>query len=140
MKIRIITLSIALGSFGIVYGQNNTVTTGGTASGSGGLATYTIGQSFYLETGKPSNYMIEGMQQPYEINVHISVEEYNYIFLSLSAYPNPTSDILTISRSSSDGGVLNAGLFDVSGRLVLLENMAGISHNLSMNNLLRSFG
>lgn len=136
MKIRIIPLSvIGLLCCANLYGQNNAVTTGGTASGPGGSATYTIGQVFYSQVNGSSHYLIEGLQQPYEINIHISVKEYSHMLLDLFAYPNPTSDILTLSRNAVKGGVLKAALFDVSGKLISLQQMEGPSLNITMAEL-----
>lgn len=107
---------------GNLLSQSNTVTAGGTANGSGGSATYTVGQTFYSRVDGNPNYLIEGMQQPYEISEQVSVEQFNKISLTLSAYPNPTSDILTLSRTLNEE-VLTAVLFDASGKEISSHKM-----------------
>lgn len=55
------TISVTL------FGQSDIVTAGGTATGAGGSATYTVGQIAVQRATDGSKYIIEGVQQPYEI-------------------------------------------------------------------------
>ena len=117
-----------------LFGQSNTVSSGGTANGSGGSATYTIGQAFYLQVDGNPNYLIEGMQQPYEVSEHISIEQFDKIAVTLSAYPNPTKDVLILSRTTKDG-VLSVSLFDVGGKEITRMSMTDGEIEIAMSHL-----
>ena len=51
-------------------------TSGGTASGSGGSASYTIGQMIYTTNNGVNGSVSQGIQQPYEISVVSGIEEH----------------------------------------------------------------
>ncbi len=53
----------------ILQGQSTIPTTGSTASGSGGTATYTVGQITYKTFSGTNGTVAQGVQQPYEISV-----------------------------------------------------------------------
>lgn len=76
--------------------QENTISAGGSASGSGGSATFTVGQIFYHTHEGVGGSVAEGLQQPYEIYVVTSVDEMDNITLSMNAYPNPVADRLQL--------------------------------------------
>ncbi|RLD56213.1 MAG: T9SS C-terminal target domain-containing protein, partial [Bacteroidetes bacterium] len=60
--------------------------TGGEASGSGGSASYTVGQVVYTtNTGTNGNSVSQGVQQPYEISVVTGIAEAKDINLEVSA-------------------------------------------------------
>jgi len=69
MKIKNLSLVILLFlELSKLQAQEATTTAGGEASGSGGYASYTVGQVVYTtKTGTNGNSVIEGVQQPYEI-------------------------------------------------------------------------
>lgn len=117
-----------------LFGQSNTVSAGGTANGPGGSATYTVGQTFYLQVDGNPNYLIEGMQQPYEVSEHIYVQQFDKIAVALSAYPNPTTDVLTLSRTIQDD-VLIVSLFDVGGKEITRKDMNDSEMEIAMAHL-----
>jgi len=99
--------------------QTGVVTAGGTASGNGGSATYTVGQIADQRAETDGKYIIEGVQQPYEIQT-VGVNNYPGIQLEAVLYPNPTAHSVQLRISNyeipSDG--LKAQLFDKSGKLL----------------------
>ncbi|MBP7102278.1 MAG: hypothetical protein KBA86_03430 [Bacteroidales bacterium] len=93
-KIKLIAvLLLGLGLTGL-QAQENINATGGNASGSGGTVSYSVGQVMYNTHIGTNGSVAEGVQQPYEISVVIGIEEAKDINLLLSAFPNPTDDIL----------------------------------------------
>lgn len=50
-------------------------------------------------------------------------------------YPNPTNDVLTISRLNGSGGKVDVSVIDVTGRKVMVDTFYGAQHNLSVNDL-----
>ena len=99
--------------------QTGVVTAGGTASGSGGSATYTVGQIADQRMEAGGTYIIEGVQQPYEIQT-VGVNNYPGIQLEAVLYPNPTAHFvqLKISNFEIPPHGLKAQLFDKSGKLL----------------------
>ena len=118
MKKTIFTLSILF--IGITaLSQSDIVPLGGTATGSGGSATYTIGQPAIQRIQNGNTYIIEGVQQPYEIQT-VGVDDFPQIVLNAVVYPNPTDNIVQLKLNGyeiPDGG-LTARLYDGNGRLL----------------------
>lgn len=103
----------------VAFSQSGIVTTGGTASGSGGSATYTVGQIADQRAEAGGKYIIEGVQQPYEIQT-VGINNYPGIQLEAVLYPNPTAHFvqLKISNFEIPPHGLKAQLFDKSGKLL----------------------
>ena len=100
------------------FGQSNTVSTGGDASGSGGSASYTIGQIDYNnQTGTGGN-LNQGVQQPFEIYEVNGISE-QLLTISLKIGPNPTTDILMLSSEFSPQDNLSFLLYDGNGKEIL---------------------
>ena len=106
-------------NLGVAVAQNATVTAGGTASGSGGSLTYTIGQIADQRVEGNGRYVIEGVQQPYEIQV-VGINSYPNITLEAVLYPNPTSSrvVLSIRNFDIPSQGLTAQLYDFNGKMV----------------------
>ena len=104
---------------GIMYAQNAIVPVGGTATGSNGSATYTVGQIAVQHADNGSISILEGVQQPYEIQT-VGVDDYPGITLEAIVYPNPTQNRLNLRISNYEipAEGLTAQLFDASGRLL----------------------
>lgn len=100
-----------------LFAQSAVVSAGGRAYGSGGSVTYTIGQIADQRVEGGSQYIIEGVQQPYEFQV-VGVNIYPGITLSAVLYPNPTIDkvVLSISNYDIPTSGLIMQLFDMNGK------------------------
>ncbi|MFO7670808.1 MAG: T9SS type A sorting domain-containing protein [Bacteroidales bacterium] len=115
--------------------QESVNPTGGNASGSGGSVSYSVGQVAYqIHTGTNGS-VAEGVQQPYEISVVTGIEEAKGINLSVSAYPNPTTDFLTLSIDGFDIFNLSYQLYDLTGKLLQNERITGNQTIIVMSNL-----
>ena len=102
-----------------LFSQSAVVPAGGTASGNGGSATYTVGQIADQRVESSGKYIIEGVQQPYEIST-VGVNDYPGIQLEASLFPNPTPDLINLRISNfeiPEGGLI-AQLYDKNGRLL----------------------
>lgn len=110
-------LCVGLCSTLVGYSQQNTVASGGDASGAGGTVSYTIGQIDYEALSSASGTVTQGVQQPFEIFA-VGLDELGYS-ISASLYPNPTvnSVILTVDAwdTYSDAAFQ---LTDEQGRIV----------------------
>ena len=115
-----------------VNGQEAITTSGGEAGGSGGTASYTVGQVFYTtQTGTNGNTVVQGVQQPYEISVVSGIEEAKGI--KLSVYPNPTTDYLQLKVESEMLKDLYYQLYDMQGKLLQNKRLTGNETRIDMS-------
>lgn len=117
--------------------QQASTATGGDASGSGGTAAYSIGQVVYTTNTGTNGSVAQGVQQPFEISVVVGLED-NQISLNVKAYPNPTTDYLTLSVGNSELSNLNFQLFDISGKLIESKKIVNSSETIRMEELPRA--
>ncbi|NCC99705.1 MAG: T9SS type A sorting domain-containing protein [Bacteroidia bacterium] len=127
-------LLLGLGLTGL-NAQTSVNATGGNASGSGGSASYSVGQVVYKTHTGTTGSVAEGVQQPYEISAVTGIEEAIGINLSVSAYPNPTTDYLTLEVKEFDLSNLCFQLYDMQGKLLQSEKLIGSQTSIAMNNL-----
>ena len=117
--------------------QETITPTGGEANGSGGSASYTVGQIAYTtKVGTNGNSVSEGVQQAYEISVVTSIPEAKDINLSVSAYPNPTTNYLTVKVENYETTNLQFQIFDINGRILQTTKATGQETKIETNNLL----
>jgi hypothetical protein len=116
--------------------QTSTSTTGGSASGSGGTVSYSVGQIFYSSNTGSNGSLAQGVQQAYEISVVNAIEEATA--LKLSSYPNPTTDYLTLEVDASimeSDQQLSYQLYDINGVLLQNAKISGSQTSIMMINL-----
>jgi hypothetical protein len=110
----ILLLATGLLWAGLAQAQESTNASGGDATGSGGTVAYSIGQVVYTTNTGSSGSVAQGVQQAYEIfTVGIKETELN---ISLSAFPNPTANNLTLQISDYNNEKLSYQLFDMQGK------------------------
>ncbi|MBN2778609.1 MAG: T9SS type A sorting domain-containing protein [Bacteroidales bacterium] len=138
MKLKLLRLYLVflfgLGLTGL-QAQESVNGTGGNASGSGGSVSYSVGQVGYQTHSGTSGSIAEGIQQPYEISVASELEEAKGINLSVSAYPNPTTDFLNLKVENFDNTNLSYQLFDINGKLFESKKITGDQTSIVMSNL-----
>lgn len=96
------------------FSQQNTVASGGDASGAGGSSSYSVGQIDYISSSGSNGNSNQGVQQPYEFFQEVGLEENNFVS---SIFPNPTTDLILISFNYMAPRSLS--LFDAAGKLVI---------------------
>lgn len=114
--------------------QQATPASGGNASGSGGSVAYSVGQVVYTTATGTTGSVAQGVQQPYEISIVLGVEE-NQISLNMQAYPNPTSNYLTLNIGDFDSTNLSFQLFDITGKLIETNKITKSIETIRMENL-----
>ena len=129
-KMTIITF-LLLG-IGVTNAQETVTTTGGEASGTGGTASYSVGQVVYTTATGTNGSVAQGVQQPYEISTTVGIKETS-INLELSVYPNPTTDYLTLKVA--DFETLNFQLIDIQGRIIENKKVTASNTILKMEAL-----
>jgi hypothetical protein len=115
--------------FGAV-GQQNAVSAGGNASGTGGSVSYSVGQVDYINSSGSNGNSNEGVQQPYEFFQEVGLDE--EIIIS-AVYPNPTTDIIQIEFENAAQRKLE--LFDQNGKLVLHSTCSDSNTSLDLSAL-----
>lgn len=103
--------------------QDATVTTGGTATGTGGTLTYTVGQIADQKVDGNGQYIIEGVQQPYEIQT-VGVDNYPGISLEAMVYPNPTVGNVSLKITGMNV-VGEVKVFDINGKYLFSKEVEG---------------
>lgn len=117
MKKVLVLMFVVLVSLLPLSAQSDVVTAGGKAVGSAGTVEFSIGQIAVQRAEADGAYILEGVQQPYEISV-VGTDKYPSITLEAKVYPNPTTDValLRIDNFEQIGGKLSARLIDGDGR------------------------
>ena len=134
MKHKKMKLCVLLLGFGITaHAQQASTAAGGDASGSGGTVAYSVGQVVYSTNTDATGTVSEGVQQAYEIfTVGIKETELN---ISLSVYPNPTANNLTLQASDVELSTLNFQLYDMQGKLLSSGKVAAEQTQINTSSL-----
>ena len=109
--------------------------TGGDATGTGGSVAYSVGQIVYTTHTGTTGSVAQGVEQAYEI-YSVGIKE-TTLNISLSVFPNPTSDFLTLKVEDYNNEALNYTLLDEQGRLVLNEQITTQDTQVAMSTLAR---
>lgn len=120
---------------GTIHAQESVNVAGGDATGAGGSVAYSVGQVVYTTATGATGSVAQGVQQPFEISVVIGVEEAS-IQLEVSAFPNPTTDFLTLKVNAFEG--LNLQLTDLRGAVISSKNISEFNTIVSMEGLAKS--
>lgn len=133
LKLSVIIL-LGIGISGL-RAQEAIPATGGNASGSGASASYSVGQIVYTTNTGTNGSVAQGVQQPFEISLITGLEEAKDINLTVSAYPNPTTDYLTLSAAYFNNSKLSYQLYDMNGKLLETKKLEGNQTSIVMSNL-----
>lgn len=109
--------------------------TGGNAFGSGGTVSYSVGQIVYTNNTGTNGSVSQGVQQPYEISIVTELEETQGINLSVTVFPNPTTDYLTLSTGNFDNKNLSFHLYDINGKMIQESKINVSETKISMTDL-----
>ena len=115
--------------------QQSANAAGGDATGSGGSASYSIGQVVYTAVEGSNGNSNQGVQQPYEFYTTGINDDNKNISLVISAYPNPTESQLYLKVENQGFENLSYQLFDVRGRKVLAAHINSALSVLAMQTL-----
>lgn len=103
--------------------QQAILSSGGTTNANNGSMSYSIGQATYHSHTSDDGSISQGVQQVYQIEVVNGLEN-NEINLNVAAYPNPTSNYLTLQVDKfKKGTFLTFQLYNVEGKLLLNKNI-----------------
>jgi hypothetical protein len=131
-KIKLSALLLVIGL--TAQAQQANPAAGGDATGSGGSVAYSVGQIVYTTHTGTTGSVAQGVQQPYEISVVLSIEN-SLIDLDISAYPNPTTQNLTLSIGNDISETLHFQLYDLSGKIIERRKISNRTETIHMENL-----
>ncbi len=135
-KLKLAAVALFFLGLSNLQAQQTTTTAGGEASGSGGTASYTVGQVVYTTNeGANGNTVAQGVQQPFEISVVTGIKEAKDISLSVSAYPNPTTDYLIVKVENYETANLQYVVYDINGKLLQTIKATGQETQIETINL-----
>jgi hypothetical protein len=113
--------------------QQSIHSSGANALGSGGTVSFSVGQAFYTSVSDSIGTVSQGVQQAYEIfTVGIKETKLN---ISLSVFPNPTTDNLTLLISDYNNEELSYHLFDIQGKLLSNGQVTAKQTQINTTNL-----
>ncbi|MRR23249.1 T9SS type A sorting domain-containing protein [bacterium] len=117
---------------GLAQGQGTIPATGGTATGTGGSVTYTVGQTAFIVVTGTSGFIIQGVQQPYEISTVTSIEDAGDIALGYVVYPNPTESTIRLVIKSFNDGTYRFQVYNLKGTVLHEKNVSDQETEISM--------
>ena len=117
--------------------QQSLSSSGGNATGTGGSASYTVGQVVYTTNTGTSGSVSQGVQQTYEITITSSIQEADDIDL-ISTYPNPVGDQLKLKFEQEDFNGCKYHLYDLNGRIILSHAIIEKETDIFMEDLVPS--
>ena len=124
-------LTLTLFSSGIILAQESVNTSGSIAIGSGGTASYTVGQVAYTSSLGSNGSVSAGVQQAYTITATTGVGETNFN-LEASVYPNPTTDLLVLSVNELKED-FKYQVLDMAGKLMTNGKIANTQTQLDFS-------
>ena len=119
----------------VTQGQETIAVSGGTSTGAGGGATYTVGQVVYHQFTGTTGFIIQGVQQPYEISIVTAIENTEDITLECLVYPNPTAGSIKLVIGSIEDDNLRFRLHDMNGILIQDNEIEEMETVIIMDNL-----
>lgn len=134
MKLTRLCLIVILITFTFsLKAQENINASGANITSDEGSISYSIGQTVYNTNTGTNGSISEGVQQPYEISVVSGIKEKD-ITLSISAYPNPTTDYLTLELIEFQN--TNFQLININGKILQSEPIRNSYTRINMSNLI----
>lgn len=129
----ILLLTAGLLLAGLTQAQESVNASGGDATGSGGTVAYSIGQVIYTTNTGSNGSVAQGVQGAYEIFT-LGINE-AALSISLTVFPNPTTDNLTLQIGNYNNEKLLFQLFDMQGKQLSNGQVTAQQTQINMNGL-----
>lgn len=121
--------------FAGINAQETISTSGGSAFGSAGSVTYTVGQIVYTTYSDATGSVSQGVQQPYEISIESESSQIKGVSLQCSVYPNPVVNLLTLKVENFIDEKITCYLYDVNAKILLTKSVEKKETSISVANL-----
>lgn len=115
------------------FSQQNTVSTGGNASGSGGSVSYSVGQIDYSSNQGSNGTINQGVQQPFEFYL-LEIDE--GLSLNVSLFPNPTNEFIVLQFENFTND-MSFSLYDMNGKIVVENTIKSAKTEIDMREFAR---
>jgi hypothetical protein len=120
-----------------LFAQEVIATAGSTLSNSNGSISYTIGEGVANTLTNGELTLTQGFQQA---NITVSmISELKDLDFSITAFPNPTADVLTLKLTKDDVTELKYLLFDVNGKLIIQKYLVINETTILVGHLAKGF-
>jgi hypothetical protein len=103
-----------------VIAQQAVLSASNDAIAAGGSVCYSVGQVAYLFNTSTDGFIMEGVQQPFEYQFHIGIDEIQGTAPGCTLYPNPAGSYTNLKIDRKEMKDLSYQLYNMSG--FLLEN------------------
>jgi len=131
--VKTITLIAFFAGF-TMYAQQTVDASGGDATGTGGSASYSVGQVVYTTQTGSNGTISQGVQQSYEIFT-LSNAALSTVNLVATTYPNPTSDYVVLAISDDSLTDLTYALYDIQGKPIAKAIISSKDTQIDMHSL-----
>lgn len=121
----------------LLLAQEVVATAGGTLGNSNGTMSYTIGEGVAQTLTKGDKTLTQGFHQT-TVQV-IPISKKKDLDFSITVYPNPTSDLLTVKVEKEDVSGIQFLLFNMNGQLIMQKNMENNETSVSVTQLSTGF-
>ncbi|MFC0878602.1 T9SS type A sorting domain-containing protein [Saccharicrinis sp. FJH2] len=111
---------------------------GGIAEGSNGSSSFSVGQIQTNPVEGDGVYMLVGVQQAFEISSEAGLEDFSGTNLTLTAFPNPATNVLILDVDTFSVKNLTYRLFDQEGTLVKSERISNVQTRIPTNDLAKA--
>jgi hypothetical protein len=116
-----------------LYAQESVTSAGGNGTGSSGSVSYSVGLVVYTTTIEAEGSVARGLQHAYEI-YSLDIDDMTKN-ITLSVFPNPTSDFLTLKISDNIIEKISYQLYDLTGNLIESRNIQSDQSLIDMSKL-----
>jgi hypothetical protein len=127
-------LLVAIMGIADAYAQQAVPASGGNATGSGGSASYTIGQVGYVTAVGAGGTSQQGVQQAYDFVV-VSAPAIEEVTIAISVFPNPAIDRIVLDVEVDKLKNPSFHLFDMNGKRIRDERIAQSQTSIPMDNV-----
>lgn len=127
-KIKYSIISLVVLCISQAFSQQSINASGSEATGIGGTASYTIGETVYTSNTGSSGTVAQGVQHAYEIFV-VGLPS-STIDISINIFPNPTVDNLTLLISNYNQDKLSFLVHDMHGKILESGTILSVETNI----------
>lgn len=129
-------IALFFSAFGLsqMKAQEALLSSGGSATGSGGSVSYSVGQVACTSISNGTGSVNQGVQQPFEFFT-VGLDDAIEITLDVIVYPNPTSDYIRLQLDMDPSETLVYQLSDLNGRLLQHKQVLSKETLIPMGNL-----
>lgn len=115
-----------------LHAQQSVHGSGGNATGSGGIISYSVGQIAYTTNSGTTGTVSQGVQQAAEVMLGVEQTEIN---LQLNIYPNPTTSLLNLTFGEYDVKGVTYSITDINGKQLVQPKMVNPQTTIDVSSL-----